>query len=481
VKRKHNILMLAVIAAACSQSFPVLAAPQAGRVLAFPGAEGYGAATTGGRGGSVVRVTSLNDMGKGSLRWALETLSGPRTVIFDVGGTIRLGSQILVRNGDLTIAGQTAPGQGITIEGAGVRIKASNVIVRGVRFRPGDGVAGEEPEKRDGLMIGAMDFPIRNIIVDHNSFTWAIDENFDIQGKVRNVTISNNIIAEGLSRSLHPKGEHSKGMLVSNWKGAADDDARITIVKNLFSDNAQRNPEVRAGQDIEIVNNYIYNYGIAHIGMAIGGASEGTMTLTVDVIGNVLRPGPSTPGRKPPIFLNQMTPDSKVALVDNLYLGGEDRTAARDQSKMFNRYRGGSQARVSYQRMGGSDLAILPSSRVAAYVLQNAGARSLCGRDSTDRRIIAETAAGSGRIIDHVADVRGAAAPRNAVSSASKDSDGDGMSDWFEEMRGFRKDVADGGEDADRNGYTNLEEYLNAIIAGFDQAGRNGARPPGCS
>jgi pectate lyase len=253
-------------------------------VAAFPGAEGYGANATGGRGGAVVHVTNLNDSGDGSLRWALSQF-GARTIVFDISGSIQLKSEIVVTNGDLTIAGQTAPGDGITIEGARLRLKASNIIVRGMHFRPGDG-AGSDPADRDAMMVGTTDFAMNNIVLDHNSFTWATDENLTVSGNVHNVTISNNIIAEGLFHSINPKGAHSMGLLITNGGGTqADLDTNITIAKNLFSANNERNPEVRAGQNIEIVNNYAYNYGLGHVSTWIGGGTGGALKTTAKVVG----------------------------------------------------------------------------------------------------------------------------------------------------------------------------------------------------
>lgn len=434
----------------------------------FAGAEGYGAAASGGRGGIVVHVTSLADHGEGTLRWAVESLSGPRTIIFDIGGTISLKSQILLKNGDVTIAGQTAPGEGIVIEGSRLRIAASNVIVRGLHFRPGDG-AGSDPDDRDGLMVGSQDKVLSGIIIDHNSFAWAIDENVAINGKVENLTFSNNIVAEALSNSLHSKGEHSKGLLVSNWNGVSGDNNRITIIKNLFSDNVQRNPEIRAGQHIEVINNYIYNYGLAHIGIAIGGASDGREVVTANITGNVLTPGNSTPGRKSPIFMNDMHDASHVTLVDNLYTAlPTDTNGNQDQARLYWNYGYQSQGTISYALGGSSTVTILDSMATAAYVLANAGALNGRGRDSVDRRIINEATTGSGRTIHKVSDVYDAQAARKLTIPGAMDSDRDGMPDWFEDRYGFNRRAADNNGDNDGDGFTNLEEYINGIITGFD-------------
>lgn len=442
------------------------------QVLAFAGAEGYGAGTTGGRGGAVIHVTNLNDSGAGSLRWALEQQSGARTIVFDVGGTISLKSQILVQNGDVTIAGQTAAGEGITIEGARVRIKADNVIIRGIHFRPGDDKVGQAAGDRDGLMIGTTDFTIDNVIVDHNSFSWAIDENVDINGYVRNITVSNNIIAEGLSNSIHPKGEHSKGMLVSNWEGTkGDEDSRITITSNLFSDNMARNPEVRAGQDVEIVNNFVYDYGLGYSAIAVGGGSGGTLLTSVKVVGNVMTPALSTTSAtKTPISFEKMGAGSTVELFDNLdTVLAADALGNQAQSKLFAGLKGAAiTAAVSAPASAvelGSGATVRDSSQVAAYVLANAGAVNGAGRDSVDTRIINEAANGTGKIINAVADVNG---KDTAYAVGVADTDRDGMVDWFEDLYGFNKLVADNNGDNDRDGFTNVEEYINGLISGFD-------------
>lgn len=437
-------------------------------VGAFAGAEGYGAGATGGRGGMVIHVTSLNDSGEGTLRWALETLTGPRVIVFDVGGTITLKSQILIEHGDVTIAGQTAPGEGIVIEGSRIRIKASEVIMRGLHMRPGDGAVGEAPGDRDGLMIGTTDHVIKNVVIDHNSFSWAIDENVSINGRVQDTSFTNNIVGEALSKSIHPKGEHSKGLLISNWDGADDDAARITVARNLFSDNMSRNPEVRAGQDIEIVNNFIYNYGMGHVGSAVGGGSDGKLVTHVDVIGNVYNPGPSTGGVKNPIWLNHMAAGSTVTVIDNLLTTrAVDAHGDQAQSTLWRTDIKAPLHSVDYVRVGGSAVEILDSAVVKATVLAGAGAVNGSGHDAVDLRILAEAGAGTGRIIDKTSDVGHVSVSRAAVLGAA-DTDRDGMADWFEDLYGLDKRVGDHNGDNDRDGFTNIEEYINGVITGFD-------------
>ncbi|SFS13108.1 hypothetical protein [Sphingomonas jatrophae] len=441
--------------------------------LAFVGAVGYGAETVGGRGGQVVHVTTLADSGAGSLRWALEGVQGPRTVVFDVGGTITLKTQILVEQGNVTIAGQTAPGEGITLEGSRIRVKADEVIVRGIHFRPGDGAVGMDPSDRDGLMIGTTDFEVNNVIVDHNSFSWATDTNLDINGRVNGITVSSNIIAEGLQNSLHAKGAHSKGMTVSNWGGAAGDDRNITIVGNLFSDNAQRNPEIRAGQNVEVVNNYIYNYGLGHAAISVGGGNNGTLLTDIAIVNNVITAGPSTSAankagiRSNPVNVENMAVDSRIAIAGNVLTAESGGSFAQDQATVWSYYSAsGPQAKVTGSAALNSLTSILATRDVAASVLANAGAVNGAGRDAIDRRIVDEAARGTGGIIDSPAQL--ATKVARTLTVGATDSDRDGMPDWFEDLYGFAKLTADDKGDRDRDGFTNLEEYINGLITGFD-------------
>lgn len=437
-----------------------------GGVLAFAGAEGYGANASGGRGGYVLHVTTLADSGEGSLRWAL-TQAGARTIVFDVSGAIMLDSQILVRNGDVTIAGQTAPGEGITIEGSRIRFKAGNIIVRGMHFRPGDG-GGMDPGDRDGAMIGTTDFPMTDIVIDHNSFTWGVDENLSVNGNVHNVTISNNIIAEGLSHSIHPEGEHSKGLLISNWESTqADYDSNITVTKNLLANNNERNPEVHAGQNIEITNNLIYNYGLEHHVIHVGGGSGGSLQTSAQIVGNVIVPGANSDRHLSPIAIAVMGAGSQIYIADNLWSRvATDSAGNQDQSLLY--WNDGGAGYVTSTGSVGSGMAVLDSKDVTAYILAHAGTSGF-STNGVDARIIHDVATGGGRIIDSTAQVGGMPSATGAPSVAGPiDTDRDGMPDWFETKYGFNPATLDANGDSDGDGFTNLEEYINGIISGFD-------------
>jgi Ca2+-binding RTX toxin-like protein len=410
----------------------------------------------------VVIVTNLNDSGPGSLRWALEEVKGPRTVVFEVAGAIELKTQILIRDPFVTIAGQSAPGDGITIEGARIRVKADEVIIRGLHFRPGDGEGGQDAGDRDGLFIGTTDFEINNVVIDHNTFTWAVDENLTVNGRVRDISISNNIIAQGLSDSIHPKGEHSKGMLISNWEGAADWASNISVVGNLFAGNQQRNPEVRSGQNVEIVNNFIYDYGLGRAAIAVGGGNGGTLTTSVFIIGNVMMAGPDTSSATAPIAISAMGTGSAVYIADNLWQARGQAGLSGQQGTAFGWDAGGLQYVTT--QFGGSGLNVLSASNVIASVLSNAGA-SPSHRDDVDARIIEAVRTGGALIVDSVAEAGGYAPAGTATAAA--DFDRDGMPDWFESLYGFESRTFDANGDKDGDGYTNIEEYLNGLITGF--------------
>ena len=258
-------------------------AAHAADLPAFPGAEGFGTGTPGGRGGKVIAVTNINDGGQGSLRAACEA-QGPRIVVFRVSGVIDLKKAIVVTNPYITIAGQTAPGEGICLRGYTFDVSTHDAVVRFLRTRPGD-IAGKEV---DAMNIGHGS---RRVVVDHCSANWSVDECLSLSGDVQDVTVSWCLIGEALNRSVHKKGPHGYGSLARATGG-------VSFHHNLWLHNTARNP--RLGDNygkppfptFDLRNNVMYDYGGLCTGVTQG-------LLKVNYVGNYIRPGPSSTARKP--------------------------------------------------------------------------------------------------------------------------------------------------------------------------------------
>ena len=266
-------------------------APLANAVPVLPGAIGHGITTPAGRGGKVIRVTNTNADGAGSLKACVDA-SGPRVCVFEVSGTITLPDDLTFRNRYITVAGQTAPSPGITLRGAGVLVKTSDVLIQHIRVRPGDAAGGEPPSNRDALKIEAPSTaPISNVVIDHCTFTWSVDEIASAWQYWNNISLLNNIFAEPLHDSIHPEGKHGFGVLIGPVDGNA------TMAGNLFANMQSRNPMTAATRTV-IVNNLVYNWG----NTAIDLQSRGDVTQN-SVVGNVFLRGPDTTGSYAPIGL----------------------------------------------------------------------------------------------------------------------------------------------------------------------------------
>src|SRR5262245_450053 len=275
--RVHRMKLLATaVAAACAtaaQALPVI-----------PGAAGYGMDTPAGRGGAVHRVTNLNASGAGSLKACIDA-TGPRTCIFDVSGVITLTADMAIRNGNLTIAGQTAPAPGIMIRGAALKIHGSDVLIQHLRIRVGDDPNGPDPNNRDALKIeGAVDRTVQNVVIDHCSFSWSIDEVASVWGPNDNITFSNNIFAEPLNESMHIEDDgtptlipHGYGVLL----GSSAAGGRVTMTGNLFAHIVERNPLSRA-RELVFVNNLVYDRRNMDLDLQ---SQDGRVTLG-SVVGN---------------------------------------------------------------------------------------------------------------------------------------------------------------------------------------------------
>lgn len=417
--------------------------PELLNLKAFPGAEGFGKNTTGGRGGRVIAVTNLNDSGSGSLRAALEA-TGVRTVVFNVSGTIECKSYLSIgeNNGNITIAGQTAPGDGITIKGAELRIAASNVIVRYLRIRPGESTTGSN---EDGLRIISFNGNrTQNVIIDHSSITWGKDEIVEIGGigngsNVRNVTIQNSIIGENISN------DHKFGLIL--WNDAKD----ISIYKNLFVHNVERN--IRSStctSNFEMINNIIYGFR---------GGTVPTYENHFDIIGNSYKTRPNLSIYNNPIDL--------VASANNCPNGVVSKTKAFVNNNILDGKQIEIPSTISAHLVGtrifSSGIVPLNASSVEQTVLSDVGATKPIG-DSVDKRLINETKNRTGKLLTSTIEVGGYPIIEVINRISSYDKDGDGMADVWELANGLNpNDPKDGSEVRAGQVYTNLELFLHML------------------
>ena len=435
--RKTNVVVLLV-------SLALSVATQA--LPAFPGAEGFGSDTIGGRGGQVIEVTNLDASGAGSLRAAVET-SGPRIVVFKVGGTILLTTDIRIREPYITIAGQTAPGDGILIRGAGVRVQTHDVIIRGLRIRVGDDPAGPTGENRDGLGAADSSVPPYNIIFDHCSVSWAIDENMQTWYPCHDITLQWSVVGEALADSLHPEGVHSMGFLVG------DHSQRISVHHNLFVHNRGRNPLMKGDTLAEVVNNVVYNWGY---GPTNFGDLEGSGPSSANVIGNTYLPGVDSNGQGIKISSNVST-GTLIYAEDNVGPGRED-----GLGDDWLAVQGDEQYRSLSPVVSSELVTIHDVTSAYDVVLAEAGA-SVPARDAVDLRMVQSLLDGTGGLIDSQDEVGGW--PSLAGGTPPTDGDHDGMPDDWELARTLDpNDPNDAALDRDSDGYTNIEEYINGLF-----------------
>ncbi len=366
----------------------------------LPGVSGYGLDTRGGQGGKIIVVKNLNLNGEGSLAEALK-YDGPRIIVFEVAGYIDLQKKSLkIKNPFVTIAGQTAPSPGITLINGGMGIGTHDVIIQHIKVRPGEaGGAKKGGWEVDGIGTdGAY-----NVIVDHCSTSWSTDENLSASGPRFNgntpdewrkntshkVTISNCIIAQGLSNSTHSKGEHSKGSLIH------DNATEILVYGNLYADNVERNPFFKGGVQGSIVNNFIYNPGKAAIHYALVESEwvgHEWITGKMSVEGNYIEYGPNTSDK---ISAGKFGGPVEVYWKDNKIV------AKKPASELT-----GSYTLVENRPVWPNGLVPYPASEVKAHVLKNAGAFPW-DRDEVDKTIIAGAKNGDGKIIDSEAEAGG--------------------------------------------------------------------------
>lgn len=456
-------------------------------IPAFPGAEGGGKYTMGGRGGKVLVVTNLNDDGPGSFRWACEQ-GGARIVVFNVSGIIRLKTPVIIRAPYISIFGQSAPGDGVCIAGESVWINTHDVIIRYMRFRRGETWVG----RRDDAIGGN---PVGNIMIDHVSATWGLDENMSIYrhmyndstGKQEeklgtvNVTIQNSIFAEALDTWNHSFGSTLGG-------------ENCSFMRNLWANNTGRNPSIGWNGVFNFVNNVIYNW----VHRSIDG---GDYRAQYNIINNYFKPGPATP-KNSPVGHRILKPESgrsrlpyKVygrAYVDGNIMEGYPHITA-------DNWAGGVQVEnldgvgehEAYMRQKSPlimpELTIVSAKDAMDFVLNNVGA-TLPKRDPVDARIVKEVREGKATALPNVklpetqfkhrrlpidsykigiiTDPSQVGGYPEYKGTPYKDSDNDGMPDAYEKKMGLNpNDPSDASQySKSGSGYTNIEEYLNSLV-----------------
>lgn len=434
---------------------------------AFPGAEGFGAKASGGRGGEVYEVTNLNNDGAGSLRDAVSR--GNRTVVFRVSGTIELAGRLEINKPNITIAGQTAPGDGITLRRGELFIKnTSNVIVRYIRSRPGD----EAKAELDAMTVwGSSD-----VILDHCSMSWSTDSLNDVVKESGNVTVQWCILSEPLVQSVHTKGSHG---YATGWDGRKTGGG--SFHHNLIAHAASRAPRIgyhKAGRGIiDCRNNVIYNCGPAY-------GAEGD---DLNFVNNYYRPGPHNFRPDGKIF-HISRGDARAYFAGNVFEGRpevlSDNLSAVTQHPIQDLYiptPGRAPPATRPAAVSGNDLRgasvvdkpfdmapVTTHTAEEAYrlVLEHAGASHR--RDAVDERIIADVRNRTGGLINSQAEVGGW--PELKSTPAPVDSDHDGMPDAWEKSHGLNpNDPADGKMIA-KDGYSNLEHYLNSLVKDYSTA-----------
>lgn len=482
--------LLTAGALALTVATPAAAQQAAEKTPAFPGAEGFGRYVTGGRGGAVYRVTNLNDSGEGSLRWALGK-PGPRTIVFGVSGTIHLESALNIP-GNTTIAGQSAPGDGICVADYPVAIKGNNVIVRYMRFR-----LGNKYVKKDGAdgWDGFGGFDQQDWMIDHCSVSWSIDECLSVLGN-KNTTVQWCLVAQSLVNSGHTKGAHGYG---GNWGGSG-----ASFHHNLLVHHGSRTPRLgprpttQLDERMDMRNNVIYNFG--------GNGCYGGEAMTVNIVNNYYKPGPGSPtGNKGkriagigirtdeyvktyPAYAPAHHIWGKFFVEGNVNSKYSDVTSDNWTYGIYNNIdASGCDGTYTAKTKDTIKLAepmpfIVTTTHTAAQaydkVLQYAGAS--LHRDSFDELMVSDTRNGAATytgsglskgMVNSQDDNRPANAPADwsawptlSTNGSITDTDGDGMPDSWETANGLNPNDASDGNKVGDDGYTMLEVYLNSLV-----------------
>lgn len=429
--------------------------------LAFPGAEGYGRFAKGGRGGDVYHVVNLNDEGVGSLRYGLENAQGPRTIVFGISGNILLSKKLVVNTPFITIAGQTAPGDGITLTGNSLYIQADDIIIRYIRVRFGD----KSGQQADAITITRG----KNIILDHVSASWSVDETLSCQSDhVDLLTVQWCMISESLQNSTHEKGAHGYGGII----GASHQ----SFHHNLYAHHSSRSPKVtgRRHCEVDFINNVIYNSGFNN-------CYDGTSSY-MNWVNNYYKPGPAT-GQKVRHRIFQLS-DAEIEDVKNN--SPEDSKTYETTLYAEGNFVDGSESITNNNWAGGIDFIngaseeknrakspifdapkITQQTALASYPLVVSTAGASLKRDAIDTRIEKEVMSGTSTygnkgLINSPNDVKGL--PILQSLKPLLDTDKDGMPDLWEKKNGLNPTNPTDRNNYHKNGYTMLEVYLSDLV-----------------
>ncbi|MBW3139890.1 pectate lyase [Ferrimonas balearica] len=439
--------------------------PANGELPIVPCKVGFGITTPAGSGRNlnppkttVHKVTNLNASGDGSLLACIEA-SGPRVCVFETSGTIDMTElgMVSINNDYITIAGQTAPSPGIMIRGISLRIEASDVLIQHVRVRTGDAIEGRTPGDRDGIYaIGKSDDTSRqphNLVFDHVSVSWGIDETFTVKDTAKNVDILNSIVSEGLWYNMHPKGGHSKGLMMSA--------ENMLVQGNLMAHHDDRAPLETTPSAIT-VNNVTYN--TRQVAMRLSPLSNNDAhsgkTRTTTVAGNVRLKGPNSEESRDSawVVVNEDRSGSKIYIENNLCDGWENPTwpCVRVDSEK------GESFRVKEPPLWIEGLKVLPADDTLDYVLTNAGARPK-DRDEVDSRIINDVINGTGQIINCVG-------TKNFEYDGRKiDCEAANAGGWPEmAVNTHTLTLPEEINGLDDSGYTNLEVWLHQMASAVE-------------
>lgn len=428
-------------------------------IPAFPGAEGFGKYTKGGRGGDVYHVTTLNDSGSASLREGIETANAPRTIVFDVAGTIALKTPLNIeKKSHLTIAGQTAPGKGITLKDNNLRIKNSqHIIIRYLRIRLGDENKGPNSQQ-DVMTVDYND----HVILDHLSLSWGIDGNSDYRGN-SNMILQWLFYSEALNRSLHDKGSHAMCTSLRDCAG------NTSLHHNIYSTSRNRHPTLGSGVTnvkngarwiVDFRNNVNYNWkGETNLG-----------GLKMNVVSNYYRPGPCTDLDTQPMRIKDHDFSKAQGYMTGNIFEGFPASYNADNFTAINYTNTGSYMSTTRKAWetdiefdcGAFTVPTQSSEQAYETCLKYSGCSIV--RDAVDIRMIGNIRQRKGDIIDSQNDVGGWDNYPTKHRPDNWDTDRDGMPDtWETEHHLNPSSPADRNGDWDGDGYTNLEEYLNSL------------------